>query len=41
MIHASGAFVTILTHRATTKFDVFDERRVGLHHLASQVVDPG
>jgi len=39
MIHPSGAIVTLMTHDATAELGPFDERRVGLDHLAFQVTD--
>ena len=39
MVHPSGLVVTLLTHDETTKNDAFDERRVGLDHLAFRVAD--
>ncbi|HEX2285877.1 MAG TPA: VOC family protein [Mycobacterium sp.] len=39
LIHPSGVVVTVLTHHATTSEDTFDERRVGLDHLAFAVED--
>jgi catechol-2,3-dioxygenase len=39
MIHPSGVAVTLMTHSATAGFGAFDERRVGLDHLAFQVTD--
>ena len=40
LIHPSGVAVTLMTHSATADFGAFDERRVGLDHLAFQVTDP-
>ena len=39
MVHPSGLAVTVLTHDKTAKSDAFDERRVGLDHLAFRVSD--
>jgi catechol-2,3-dioxygenase len=39
MIHSSGAIVNLQTHHTTERSDVFDERRVGLDHLAFRVAD--
>jgi glyoxylase I family protein len=39
MIHPSGVAVTLMTHSATADFGAFDERRVGLDHLAFHVTD--
>jgi glyoxylase I family protein len=39
MLHASGLAVTLMTHSATADLGTFDERRVGLDHLAFQVTD--
>jgi glyoxylase I family protein len=39
MIHPSGIAVTVMTHDATAEFGAFDERRVGLDHLAFRVAD--
>jgi catechol-2,3-dioxygenase len=39
MVHPSGLAVTVLTHDETAKSDAFDERRVGLDHLAFRVSD--
>jgi len=39
LIHPSGVAVTLMTHSATAGFGAFDERRVGLDHLAFQVTD--
>lgn len=39
LIHPSGINVNVLTHTATTQGGAFDERRVGLDHLAFQVSD--
>jgi glyoxylase I family protein len=39
MVHPSGLGVTVLTHDETAKSDTFDERRVGLDHLAFRVSD--
>ena len=39
MMHPSGVVVTVLTHHATTTSDRFDERRVGLDHLAFEATD--
>ena len=39
MVHPSGLAVTVLTHDGTARNDVFDERRVGLDHLAFRIAD--
>jgi glyoxylase I family protein len=39
MIHPSGLAVTLMTHDATAELGTFDERRIGLDHLAFQVTD--
>ena len=39
LVHESGLGVTVMTHDGTAKDDVFDERRVGLDHLAFRVAD--
>jgi glyoxylase I family protein len=39
VIHPSGLAVTLMTHSATAALGAFDERRVGLDHLAFQVTD--
>jgi glyoxylase I family protein len=39
MIHPSGIAVTVMTHDATAESGTFDERRVGLDHLAFRVTD--
>lgn len=39
VIHPSGVAVTLMTHSATADLGAFDERRVGLDHLAFQVTD--
>ena len=39
MIHPSGIAVTVMTHDATAECGQFDERRVGLDHLAFRVAD--
>ncbi len=39
MIHPSGIVVTLMTHDEAPAADVFDERRIGLDHLAFQVSD--
>ena len=39
MIHPSGIAVTVMTYDATAESGTFDERRVGLDHLAFRVVD--
>jgi glyoxylase I family protein len=39
VIHPSGLAVTLMTHSATTGLGAFDERRVGLDHLAFRVND--
>jgi glyoxylase I family protein len=39
MAHPSGIGVTVMTHDETAESDAFDERRVGLDHLAFRVAD--
>jgi glyoxylase I family protein len=39
LVHPSGLGVTVMTHDGTAKNDAFDERRVGLDHLAFRVSD--
>jgi len=39
MIHPSGIAVTVMTHSGTAEAGPFDERRVGLDHLAFRVAD--
>jgi glyoxylase I family protein len=39
MIHPSGIAVTLMTHDDAPAPDTFDERRIGLDHLAFQVTD--
>jgi catechol 2,3-dioxygenase-like lactoylglutathione lyase family enzyme len=39
MAHPSGIGVTVMTHDGTASTDAFDERRVGLDHLAFRVKD--
>ena len=39
LVHPSGINVNVLTHTATAEGGAFDERRVGLDHLAFQVSD--
>jgi glyoxylase I family protein len=39
MVHPSGLAVTLMTHSATAELGAFDERRIGLDHLAFQVTD--
>ncbi len=39
LVHASGLAVTVMTHDATGATGAFDERRVGLDHLAFRVAD--
>jgi catechol-2,3-dioxygenase len=41
LIHASGIAVTVMTHDGTADHGPFDERRVGLDHLAFGVADRG
>src|SRR5882757_4461567 len=41
MIHPSGIAVTVMTHDATAESGAFDERRVGLDHLAFRVAHAG
>ena len=40
LIHPFGVAVTVMTHTATVDLGAFDERRVGLDHLAFQITDP-
>jgi len=40
LIHPSGVAVTVMTHDGTAEAGAFDERRVGLDHLAFQITDP-
>jgi glyoxylase I family protein len=37
LIHSSGAAVTVMTHDGTAEAGAFDERRIGLDHLAFRV----
>ena len=39
LVHPSGVAVTVMTHDGTPKTGAFDERRVGLDHLAFRVAD--
>ena len=39
LLHPSGINVNVLTHTTTAEGGAFDERRVGLDHLAFQVSD--
>jgi glyoxylase I family protein len=39
LMHPSGLVVTVMTHDGTADDGAFDERRVGLDHLAFQVTD--
>src|SRR5436190_24084494 len=39
MVHPSGLGVTVMAHDGTAQNDAFDERRVGLDHLAFRVSD--
>jgi catechol-2,3-dioxygenase len=39
LIHPSGMAVTVMTHDRTSEAGAFDERRVGLDHLAFRVAD--
>jgi glyoxylase I family protein len=39
LIHPSGVAVTVMTHDGTAEAGPFDERRVGLDHLAFQITD--
>ena len=39
LVHPSGAAVTVMTHDGTPETGAFDERRVGLDHLAFRVAD--
>ena len=39
LIHPSGVAVTVMTHDGTAEAGAFDERRVGLDHLAFRVAD--
>jgi catechol-2,3-dioxygenase len=38
-VHPSGLAVTVMTHDGTAESGAFDERRVGLDHLAFRVSD--
>jgi glyoxylase I family protein len=40
LIHPSGVAVTVMTHDGTAEAGPFDERRVGLDHLAFHITDP-
>ena len=39
MAHPSGIGVTVMSHDGTAASDKFDERRVGLDHVAFRVAD--
>ena len=39
LVHPSGIAVTVMTHDATAETGAFDERRVGLDHLAFRVAN--
>jgi catechol-2,3-dioxygenase len=39
LVHPSGVGITVMTHDSTQETDAFDERRVGLDHLAFRVAD--
>src|SRR6516162_1477208 len=39
LVHPSGVAVTVMTHDGTPELGAFDERRVGLDHLAFKVAD--
>jgi glyoxylase I family protein len=39
LIHPSGISATVMTHEGTAESGTFDERRVGLDHLAFRVSD--
>ena len=39
LVHPSGVAVTVMTHDGTADTGAFDERRVGLDHLAFRVAD--
>ena len=39
LVHPSGVAVTVMTHDGTPETGAFDERRVGLDHLAFRVAD--
>jgi catechol-2,3-dioxygenase len=39
MVHPSGVGVTVMSHNGTAAMGAFDERRVGLDHLAFRVAD--
>jgi glyoxylase I family protein len=41
LLHPSGINVNVMTHAGTADGGAFDERRVGLDHLAFQVSDRG
>jgi glyoxylase I family protein len=39
LVHPSGVVVTVMSHNGTAEMGAFDERRVGLDHLALRVAD--
>jgi len=39
LVHPSGVAVTVMTHDGTPELGAFDERRVGLDHLAFRFAD--
>jgi glyoxylase I family protein len=39
LVHPTGVTVTVMTHDRTLETGAFDERRVGLDHLAFRVAD--
>jgi glyoxylase I family protein len=39
LVHPSGVAVTVMTHDGTAEMGAFDERRVGLEHLAFRVAN--
>jgi glyoxylase I family protein len=39
LVHPSGVAVTVMTHDETVQSGLFDERRIGLDHLAFRVAD--
>ena len=39
LVHPSGFTVTVMTHKSTAELGLFDERRIGLDHLAFRVAN--
>jgi catechol-2,3-dioxygenase len=39
LVHPTGVVVSVMTHDGTAETGAFDERRVGLDHLAFEVAD--